>query len=146
MYVTMGTDRVALRETISAQIVRVLSTFPEVELGYLFGSFLEREDFRDIDVALWFAESPGSPAALRRLALRIGRELEKVMTPRREVDVRVLNVAPIAFQHGVVKQGKPVFVRDEVGRVRYEVAVLGAYLDYRETLEWFNRRFLAGIR
>jgi hypothetical protein len=61
------------------------------------------------------------------------------------VDVLILNAAPIAFQHAVVKRGKPVFILDEVGRIRYEAAVLSAYLDYRGTLEWLNRRFLAGI-
>ncbi len=142
----MRTGPVAPQETVSARIAQVLSAFPQVEVGYLFGSLLEREDFRDIDVALRFSDSAGPPAVLRKLASRIGRELEKAMTPRREVDVRILNAAPIAFQHAVVKRGRAVFVRDEASRIRYEAALLSAYLDYRETLEWFDRRFLAGLR
>lgn len=146
MYLAMGTDEVAPREIVSARIARVLSAFPQVEVGYLFGSFLDREDFRDIDVALRFSESADSHTVLRKLASRIGRDLEKAMTPRREVDVLILNAAPIAFQHAVVKRGKPVFVLNEVSRIRYEAATLSDYLDYREMLEWLDRRFLAGIR
>ena len=146
MYPVMGAGQVAPQEIVSARIAQVLSAFPQVEGGYLFGSCLEREDFRDIDVALRFSEAAGSPAVLRKLASRIGREMEKALSPRREVDVRILNASPVAFQHAVVKRGKSVFVPDEARRIRYEAALLSAYLDYQETLEWFDRRFLVGIR
>ncbi|MEM2146781.1 MAG: hypothetical protein QW279_15565 [Candidatus Jordarchaeaceae archaeon] len=30
-------------------------------------------------------------------------------------------------------------------RVRFEAEVLSTYLDYKETLDWFNKKFLARI-
>jgi hypothetical protein len=35
-----------------ARIGQIISNYPEVQTAYVFGSFLEREDFRDIDIAL----------------------------------------------------------------------------------------------
>ena len=45
----------------------------------------------------------------------------------------------------IIKNGKLVFCRDEVKKIRYEAKVLSEYLDYKDTLEWFNRKLLARI-
>jgi len=48
-----------------------------------------------------------------RAAVRIARELERKMEPRMELDVRILNSAPVTFQYEVIKNGSLVFSRDE---------------------------------
>ena len=78
-----------------------------------------------------------------KFAMRIGRELERAFKHSFEFDVKILNLSPIYFQHEVVKNGRVVFSRDEAKRIEYEAEVLSNYLDYKDTLEWFDKEFLA---
>ncbi len=135
-------------ERIAGEIEGVLNRFQEIEFAYLFGSFIdiERDVFRDIDVAVYVSRvSPFSAYEKMKLSLKIGRELEKVIRPRCEFDVKILNYAPILFQYEVIKTGKVVFSRDEVDRIRYEAKVISSYLDYKETSDWLDSEFLAGL-
>jgi len=144
------------KESILRDIAKVLARFEEIdpakageippcgiELGYVYGSFLEREDFRDIDIALYLSEKVSDPYDQLKFAMKVGRELERAITPRYEFDVRILGISPITFQHEVLKKGKPVYCRDEAKRIRYEAQVLSEYLDYREVLEWFDEKFIS---
>ncbi|NMA09864.1 MAG: hypothetical protein GX932_02425, partial [Methanomicrobiales archaeon] len=72
----------------------------------------------------------------------VERELKRGFGYRFEADVKVLNTAPISLQHAIIKSGRPVFSRDRERRVRYEAGVLSLYLDYAETLDWFDRILL----
>ena len=135
-------------ERIAGEIEGVLNRFQEIEFAYLFGSFIdiERDVFRDIDVAIYVSSvSPFSAYEKMKFSLKIGRELEKVIRPRYEFDVKILNYAPILFQYEVIKTGKVVFSRDEVDRIRYEAKVISSYLDYKETSDWLDSEFLAGL-
>ncbi len=132
------------RKEVIKKIADTLSEFEEVELGYVFGSFYEGGEFRDIDVAILVS---GFPPAYDSavLANKIAGELEKVLGHEFEFDVKVLNSSPIYFQYEVIRKGKPVFCRDESNRVRYESTVLSEYLDYREVLDWFDEKLLAKV-
>ena len=126
---------------IMNNINRVLSSFPEIEVGYIFGSVL-KDNFRDIDIALLLIDE-FSPYEGMKFAMKVGRKIEKSVEPRYEFDVKVLNFAPVHFQYEVIRSGKPVFVRDEKKRIRYEAELISKYLDYRKTLSWFNKKLLA---
>jgi len=128
---------------ILQKIGEVLSKFKEIEIGYVFGSFLKGE-FKDIDIALVLSKSL-SPYDAMKFALNIEGELEKALRHEFEFDVKILNSAPIYFQYEVIKNGKPFFCRDKVKKIRYEAKVLSEYLDYKDTLDWFNRKLLARI-
>lgn len=135
-----------MKEDFLKRINKVLSAFKEIEVGFVFGSFIEADSFEDIDVALLISEVIHDPYEQMKFAMKVGRKLEKAIQFRYEVDVKILNSSPNYFQYEVIKDGKLVFCRDEVKRIRYEDGVLSNYLDYKETLEWLNQRFLAGIR
>ena len=94
-----------------------------------------------MDVAILVAGKP-TPYQAMRFARRIERELERGFCYRFEADVKVLNTAPISFQHEVIKSGRLAFSRDRERGVRYEAGVLSFYLDYAETLDWFDRVLL----
>jgi predicted nucleotidyltransferase len=79
-----------------------------------------------------------------RFARRVEGELERGFCYRFEADVKILNTAPVSFQYEVIKSGQRVFSRDNERRVRYEAGVLSRYLDYKETLDWFDRVLLTG--
>jgi len=128
------------REEVLHTIRTVLAGFDEIEMGYVFGSFLQG-DFGDVDVAILVA-GEARPSQTMRLARRVERELEREFCYRFEADVKILNTAPISFQYEVIRSGRPVFSRDDEKRVSYEASVLSLYLDYAETLDWFDRVLL----
>ena len=129
-------------EEIGKKAKGVLTRFQEVEFAYFFGSFLKNGFFSDIDMAL-HVSSDFSPYEQVKFSSIVGRKLEEAIKPRYEFDVKILNHAPLSFQYGVIKTGEIAFSRDEVKRIRYETKVLSRYLDYKETSDWLDRKFLA---
>ena len=128
------------KEEVLHTIRTVLAGCDEIEMGYVFGSFC-REDFGDVDVAVLVAGEP-APYQAMRFARRVERELERGFCYRFEADVKILNTVPISLQHEVIKSGRLIFSRDRERRIRYEAGVLSLYLDYAETLDWFDRVLL----
>lgn len=131
------------KEEVLRTIRTVLAGFDEIEVGYVFGSFLQG-DFGDVDVAILVAGEP-TPYQAMRFRARVERELERGFGYRFEADVKILNTAPVSFQYEVIKSGRRVFSRDNERRVRYEASVLSLYLDYAETLDWFDRVLLTRV-
>ena len=129
------------REAVLRTIADTLRTFGSVRLGYVFGSFLLRSDFQDIDVAVLLARGL-SPREEFKLSMAIGRALESAITPRREVDVKVLTGAPDSFQYTVIRDGLPVMARDERIRVRFEAQRIKVHLDFKATSDWLDKEFL----
>ena len=130
------------RKVVLERISQIVGNFPDVEVAYVFGSFLERRDFRDIDVALLVSEKLSSYNALK-LAMHIGSELDFGIKIGHDFDVRVLNNAHPEFQYEVVKTGVAVFSRDEQERFDYEADVISTYLDLKEMYDFFDREYLA---
>lgn len=132
------------RENILKAIKETVSCISEIELAYIYGSFLEGDEFHDIDIALLVSSEKSNVRELR-FALRMGTAIEKAIKPRFEVDVRILNSSPIGFQYQVIKKGKLIFCRSEVTRINYEADVLSEYLDYKEVSDWLDKEFLSRI-
>ena len=105
----------------------ILSGFEEIDLAYVYGSFLKRDDFRDIDIAIHISREL---AAYQRFKLssKVAGSLEKKIQPRVEFDLRVLNCAPAYFQYEVISQGMVVLERDQDMRVDYEAHLISEYL------------------
>lgn len=119
----LETSRPALRDA--------LSQVPEVAFAYLFGSAARGGHFRDVDVAVYLVPCPASAYDRFKLAMRIARRLERALQPRYEVDVRVLNEAPVLFRHEVLRTGRLLFERHPECRLRCEAQFLSDYLDYQ---------------
>ena len=128
------------KEEVLRTICTIFAGFDEIDVGYVFGTFLQ-EDFSDVDVAILVTGEP-APGEAMRFARKIERELEQGFRYRFEADVKILNTAPISLQYEVIKTGRPVFLRDRELKIRYEAGVLSLYLDYAETLDWFDRILL----
>lgn len=130
------------RSAILKDIGQIAGNHPEVNVAYVFGSFLEREDFRDIDVALLFSCNL-TPYNAFMLAMHIGSELNLGIKTGHDFDVRVLNNSHPEFQYEVVKKGIAVFSRDEQKRFDYEADVISIYLDLKEMYDFFDKEYLA---
>jgi uncharacterized protein len=120
----------------------ILNGFEEIDLAYVFGSFLGRDDFHDIDVAIHLCKEQ-SPYQRFKLAQRIAGCLEKGIEPRVNLDVRILNSAPPDFQYEVISKGIVVLERDRERRVDYEASLISEYLDLKYMYDLLDQAFLA---
>ena len=93
------------------RLVRALAEQPDVTFAYLYGSFLGKRPFRDVDVGVYLenvdAATSGSAAERTlEIATRLSAELEL------PVDVRLLNGAPPTFAFHVLR-GRRLLSRND---------------------------------
>jgi len=124
------------------QIADILAGFEKIDLAYVFGSFLERDDFHDIDVAIHMSQEL-APYQRFKLSQKIARALEQGVEPRVDFDVRILNHAPAYFQYEVIRKGLVVLERDREKRVDFEAHLISAYLDLKYMYDYLDHAFLA---
>nr|WP_321352133.1 nucleotidyltransferase domain-containing protein [uncultured Methanoregula sp.] len=130
------------KEMILRQIRDAVANLPSLRAAYLYGSFLSRTDFRDIDIALLTGpdiDSAGAPVFASRAATAI----ETAIGFRYECDVRVMNDEPAWFRYEVISTGVPVYVRSEEDRIGYETDLLVEYQDLKYMYDLFDRDYLA---
>lgn len=108
---------------VERKISKVLSTQPHVLFAYLFGSFLKGGPFRDIDVSLYMRDKYGFEAEYALSSL-LSEALEL------EVEVKILNNAPVYIQGRVLNEGKLLFSRDEDKRIQFIEKVSRKYREY----------------
>jgi uncharacterized protein len=113
----------------------VLEKHPEIMLGYVFGSYLCREKYRDVDIAILLDDGKES------LTLQndtLGCNIGEALSLGCNVDLVILNDAAVEFCHNVIKNGSLFFARDDQVRIAFETKILDEFMDYRETLSWFD--------
>ena len=133
--------RQADKDQITRQIQDVLSGLPSLRVAYLYGSFLTREDFRDIDIALLIDKEIGDGNA-HSYASRAADLIEVAIGYRYECEVRVLNNEPAWFRYEVISTATPLCIRDEDDRLDFETAVLVEYQDLKFMYDLFDREYL----
>jgi predicted nucleotidyltransferase len=113
---------------------------PDVTAAWVFGSRASTGGTRlsDLDVA-FLLDAPEGNVFDRRLTLRA--DLAAALRAN-ELDVVVLNEAPVGLRHAVTKKGRLVFSRDDRARRRFEVDTWIRYLD----MEPFRRTLAEGLR
>ena len=130
------------RDGVVKLIGSILAGFEEIDLAYLYGSFLERDDFRDIDIAIHLSKDMAAYPRFK-LSAKVAGSLEKGMQPRVDFDVRILNGSPPYFQYEVISKGVVVLERDREMRVDYEAHFISEYLDLKYMYDLFDQAFLA---
>jgi uncharacterized protein len=124
----------------------ILAGFEDTDFAYIFGSFLARDDFNDIDVAIYLSKEL-APYERLKLSQRVARALEKGVEPRVNFDVRILNYAPLYFQYEIIRMRVAVMDRDRDRdrdrRVDYEAHLISEYLDLKYMYDYLDREFLA---
>ncbi|HUX98541.1 MAG TPA: nucleotidyltransferase domain-containing protein [Candidatus Deferrimicrobium sp.] len=115
----------------------IISQIKEIQISYVFGSSLKEKTFNDIDIAVLISNTKSSYQA-SKFAMSLGRIIEKSLKFKWEVDVKILNYAPIYFQFSVLQEGVLLFYQNENDRISYEKNVITDYLDFRDTLDWFD--------
>jgi predicted nucleotidyltransferase len=93
------------RDRLIAHLEAALSCRTDVVFGLIFGSFVDRDAFRDVDLGIWTTESAG-PCVDVDLAAVLSGELDL------PIDVRRLNDASVPFLFHALR-GRAIAVRDE---------------------------------
>ncbi|MEM2370707.1 MAG: nucleotidyltransferase domain-containing protein [Candidatus Bathyarchaeia archaeon] len=113
------------REKLLEGLRRVLESVDGVLFAYVYGSFVERDLFRDVDVAVWIKK----PEETLRYEVDLSSRLEADF--KIPIDVRVLNEAPLPFKYIVFSRGILLFSRDEEVRVNVIDETIRQYADLR---------------
>lgn len=136
----MGTDLVARLERAAS---RHFAAAP-VRFGYLFGSRAHgypRPD-SDVDVAIHLGGAL-DPGAAVDLAVQLGVGLTTEL--RAEVDLVVLDHAPLPLVGRVLQGRIVIYSVDEPARVRFESQRLREFLDFQIRAEPLDRLLLTEI-
>jgi predicted nucleotidyltransferase len=125
------------KDKISHQVARHISReFDDVVAAYLFGSFIGKDQFSDIDLGLLLKTRV---LEVIEVELALEARLEKIFS--HSFDVRVLNDAPNSFAQNVIRTGKVVVDNDPGLRANFEGNVLKQYFDFA----YFRRRYLKEV-
>ena len=108
----------------------------EIYAVYLFGSFVTKESFADIDLGILLREMVED---ILEYELELENKLENIA--RFRMDVRVLNNAPISFAQNVIRYGRLILDREPNMRSDFESYVLKKYFDFAR----FRQIYLAEV-
>lgn len=123
------------RERLIRAITDRLLLEPDILLAYLHGSFVAEESFRDIDVAVL-------TAAPRDFTLESDLSFDLSKALGHEIEVRVMNDAPVAFQMAVIRDGRLLTSRDDDARTAFIEDVGRRYREYAH----FRNVFMEAVR
>lgn len=119
--------RISLNDKIDTEkkIREYLISQSDISFAYLFGSFVERPVYRDIDVGVFLKPEKG--------LLRVGAlQSDLVSLITYEVDVVQINHLPKkrpAFAYEIVTSGKVLFAREQKIHDHYKTEAFRYYLD-----------------
>jgi len=125
---------------------RYLDEHSDILLAYLFGSFGrgDASSLSDIDIGLLLLDTiPSADRFERRLT--IGLDLQRILR-RNDVDIVILNDAPLALAYRVLRDGQLLCCRNEDVRIQYAAATVGRYLDFKPFIERHHQAILERAR
>lgn len=123
------------REAILDRLSDGLAADARVVIAVVFGSFLEGEAFRDVDVGIWT-----TPDAPRFLDVELAASLSR--RTGLPVDVRRLDDAPVSFRFRALR-GRLLVVRDDEARADLMERTARQYHDLAPLLRRATREAFA---
>jgi predicted nucleotidyltransferase len=118
------------RDASIKKIQAFLETRVDIWFAYIFGSFLDEEHFRDIDLGIYIDET----AAITKdkfYDIELSTKIEEIV--RFPVDIIVLNRAPAAIVYNASK-GMLLKNTDDDLRVDFIILSWNKYWDYKHIL------------
>ena len=112
------------------------STREDVLMSFVFGSFIKGREHEgsDVDIAIYLKPDRNQMEIEEPVYYKsedeIWGDLELIL--KKEVDLIILNRAPVTICDMAVREGKPILVKDRKTFLRYMVAVSSLAVEYRE--------------
>jgi predicted nucleotidyltransferase len=117
-----------------------LESRQEIIFAYLYGSFLdENPPYHDVDIAVYLDPTSGSGQDLFEYEMALSVDLTLALHV--PVDVRVLNEAPLGFQHSVLHRGEVLFSRSDERLTDFIEQVGLAYMEF----SYYVREYLQEV-
>lgn len=113
----------AERERLVKAIADRLSREQDIQFAYLHGSFAAGEAFRDIDIGVFTGKK-------KDLSFESDLSYELSTALGQEVEVRVINDAPVAFQMAVLTGSMLLVSNDDAARADFIENVGRRYREY----------------
>ena len=117
-----------------------------VQLAYVYGSVVtgHTTPFSDVDIALLTTE-PLAPLARLRLMQHVEAQLYADCRLV-NVDVRIINDAPLVLRGRIVTDGVLLYARDEQARIDFETTTRMRYFDYLPIHKRLQKAFFETLR
>jgi predicted nucleotidyltransferase len=115
-------EREIVIETISTYLIK---HYEEIASAYVHGSFITGESFTDIDIAIITKIELDRPL---NFELDLEIKLERIV--KYQLDVRIINNAPLSFCQNVIRYGKVIVEREPNQRADFEGLILRQYFDF----------------
>jgi len=125
-------------QIVCNQLTRILQNDKNIVFAFLFGSFLDKSNFGDIDVAIYLDHICENDLISTEIKLQ---ELLKKNTCY-PVDVRILNHAPPPFCYSVIKKRIILIDNNEDKRVDFEMMTYKLYFDFLPFRQQYFREAL----
>jgi predicted nucleotidyltransferase len=125
------------KKSLTTKIKHYLSDRDQIVFVYIYGSFVQRDRYRDIDIAAYFETEP--------TLLALGRyqvELEKLC--QLKVDFTILNDLPAkkpALAHEIVNRGQLIVNKIPAVQVDYKRDAMLSYFDTHRLRKMMNEAF-----
>lgn len=109
-------------------LISNLHNYNEIIFALIYGSFMKEERYNDIDIGLYIQGQQDS-----YLQYELNLETDMIISGLypREVDIRVLNKAPLYFKYNIIKEGTLLFTRDDNVFSDFKELVIRDYLDFQ---------------
>ena len=116
----------------------------DILLIYLFGSYSKetQNKLSDIDFAILLHQNAKDFYFNKQMEY-LGLLID--IFRRDDIDLVILNSAPLLLQFKVVKSGKLIYAKNELTRIRFEENVIRNYLDMKSLYDYYNKYLIRRI-
>jgi hypothetical protein len=121
------------KEALTKKIYDFLKSKPYIIFAYIFGSFVSGGTFNDIDIGIYISEEQDSSP----LSLELEAELQALL--RQQVDIRIINYAPVSFVYNILKSKILILDADSDLRADFEGLTYKKYFDFRHLRDEYLR-------
>ncbi|NIM12064.1 MAG: nucleotidyltransferase domain-containing protein [Candidatus Aminicenantes bacterium] len=140
-----------MKNAILEKIKTCLMEREEILFAYILGTFLNTDDFKDIDVAVYLDEEKIKTIDVFDYEMDLSLELEDRVKPGETferyvpIDIKVVNLdcAQVSFRYSVSK-GSLLFSRDEIAREEFLCRTWQEYFDFQYMSNTYLKEVLNG--